>query len=52
MKILHLSDLHFIQKHFDWITQVQDDFDVICLTGDLLCDSNAQKVDKKYGHPL
>lgn len=44
MKILHLSDLHFIQKHFDWITQVQDDFDVICLTGDLLCDSNAQKV--------
>lgn len=44
MKILHISDLHFVKKHFDWVTQVQDDFDVICLTGDLLCDSNTQKV--------
>lgn len=36
MKILHTTDLHFNQKWFQWIAQQQDEFDIFCVSGDLL----------------
>ena len=36
MKILHVIDLHFNKKWFEWILEVQDDYDVVCITGDFL----------------
>lgn len=36
MKILHLTDLHFNQYVFSWIKEMQRNYDVICLTGDLI----------------
>jgi len=36
VKILHLTDIHFNQSTFNWITSYQDNIDVICLTGDFL----------------
>jgi len=36
MKILHVTDLHFNKKWFEWILEVQDDYDVVCITGDFL----------------
>ncbi|NBK99233.1 MAG: metallophosphoesterase [Erysipelotrichia bacterium] len=41
MKILHCSDLHFYKPWYEWISQQQDAFDVLCLTGDFL--DTAQK---------
>ena len=36
MKILHVSDLHYNKSHFEWVAREQDDYDVICMTGDFL----------------
>lgn len=39
MKILHTTDLHFNIHWFDWIAKQQDNFDIFCISGDLLEDS-------------
>lgn len=36
MKFLHLSDLHFNQYWFDWITKQQNPYDIFCISGDFL----------------
>ena len=36
MKILHTSDLHFNQRHFEWVASQRDNYDVFCMTGDFL----------------
>lgn len=34
--ILHVTDLHCHQGHFEWITQQFETFDILCLSGDLI----------------
>ena len=36
MKILHITDLHFQEEHFQWVLDNQHQAEAICLTGDLL----------------
>jgi Icc-related predicted phosphoesterase len=36
MKILHLSDLHFNQTWLDWATHKATNYDLVCVSGDLL----------------
>ena len=36
MKILVVGDLHFIKPQFMWIEKQKEQFDCLCLTGDLL----------------
>jgi Icc-related predicted phosphoesterase len=36
MKILHVSDLHYNKSYFEWVVREQDNYDVICMTGDFL----------------
>ena len=43
MKILHISDLHYNISHFDWVASQQDDFDVICMTGDFLDEQSGDE---------
>ena len=38
LTILHVTDLHFHQSHFNWITQQTKTFDILCLSGDLIND--------------
>ncbi|MDA7746006.1 metallophosphoesterase [Psychromonas sp.] len=42
MRILHVTDLHFNISHFEWVKTKQDEYDVLCLTGDFLDDNNRQ----------
>lgn len=36
MTLLHVTDLHFNQAQFEWIAEQRHDYDLICLTGDLI----------------
>ncbi|WP_172202055.1 metallophosphoesterase [Campylobacter sp. RM16188] len=36
MKILHTTDLHFNEEWFSYIKHIEKEYDVICITGDLL----------------
>jgi len=36
LKILHTTDLHFNKEWFQWIESQQDNFDIFCISGDLL----------------
>lgn len=36
MKILHVADLHFRQQWFEWIAAHANQFDAVCIAGDLL----------------
>jgi Icc-related predicted phosphoesterase len=36
MKLLHVGDLHFNPRHFDWVRAQAGRYDAICLPGDLL----------------
>jgi len=36
MKLLHTTDLHFRLHWFEWIEKQQKNFDVFCISGDLL----------------
>lgn len=36
MKLLHLTDLHFNQRWFEWAARVATDFDAVVISGDLL----------------
>lgn len=36
MRLLHVSDFHFQQQWFEWLSTVAPSYDVVCLTGDLL----------------
>gem|GEM_PF-232832 len=47
MKVLHLSDLHFNQSIFKWMDDQQENYDVLCLTGDFLDLSVNSKVSVK-----
>lgn len=42
MRILHLSDLHAVNGHFEWVIKEQARYDLVCITGDLL-DANPLK---------
>ncbi|ABV38245.1 metallophosphoesterase [Shewanella sediminis HAW-EB3] len=39
MKLLHVSDLHFNQAQFEWVSEQASHYDVLCISGDLLDDS-------------
>jgi len=36
MKILHVSDLHSIAAWFDWLIAESPNYELVCLTGDIL----------------
>lgn len=36
MKILHVADLHFRQQWFEWVAAQANQFDAVCIAGDLL----------------
>ena len=36
MKILHATDLHFNQRWFKFIKDIESNFDVVCITGDFI----------------
>ncbi|MEM1058578.1 MAG: metallophosphoesterase [Verrucomicrobiota bacterium] len=36
MKILHVADLHYSLKHYDWLLKIADRYDVVVIAGDLL----------------
>lgn len=38
MRLLHVADIHYALKQFDWIASVAGDFDAICIAGDLIED--------------
>jgi Icc-related predicted phosphoesterase len=44
MKLLHITDLHFNTVYCEWIVKHQNSADAICISGDLLDDSNYQDV--------
>jgi Icc-related predicted phosphoesterase len=47
MRILHVTDLHFNQHHFEWIKAKQDQYDVLCFTGDFLDHRNSQETPSR-----
>lgn len=36
MTILHVTDLHFYKPYYQWILEQVGNFDILCLTGDLI----------------
>jgi Icc-related predicted phosphoesterase len=34
MKILHVTDLHYQKKQFEWVAQNANQYDVVCISGD------------------
>lgn len=36
MRILLTGDLHFNKQHFQWLSEQQDNYDCLCLTGDFV----------------
>ncbi len=36
MRLLHCTDFHFVQPWFEWLARQASEFDVVCLSGDLL----------------
>ncbi|MEO0452655.1 MAG: metallophosphoesterase [Verrucomicrobiota bacterium] len=36
MKVLHVADLHYALKQFDWLVGQKDEYDLIIIAGDLL----------------
>jgi len=36
LTILHVTDLHSHQPHYEWITQQIESYDILCLSGDLI----------------
>ncbi|MBS7836290.1 metallophosphoesterase family protein [Wohlfahrtiimonas chitiniclastica] len=47
MKILHVTDIHFKTFVFSWISEQQDNYDVICLTGDFLDERNEISIEEQ-----
>lgn len=45
MKILHVTDIHFKRFVFDWISEQQNHYDAICVTGDFLDETNDVAID-------
>lgn len=42
MKILHTTDLHFNKHWFEWLSNQEEHYDVLCITGDFLDDSKKE----------
>ncbi len=36
LTILHVTDLHSHQPHYEWIAQQSESYDILCLSGDLI----------------
>ena len=47
LKVLHVSDLHFNQTQFEWAAEQSCNYDVLCVSGDLLDDSLNQLLSSK-----
>lgn len=48
LKILHCTDLHYSDDAISWINNNNENFDVICLTGDFLDDrENSISIDQQ-----
>ena len=47
MKILHITDLHFNKKWFEWIAQQENFFDVFCISGDFLESSKDETLKEQ-----
>ena len=45
MKILHVTDIHFKRFVFDSISEQQNHYDAICVTGDFLDETNDVAID-------
>lgn len=47
MKILHITDLHFNKKWFEWIVINENNYDIFCITGDFIDDSKIESIDEQ-----
>ena len=47
MKLLHTTDLHFKVHWFRWIEEQQDKYDVFCVSGDFLEDSQDNTLEEQ-----
>ena len=36
IKLLHVTDLHFNKKWFEWLYEQQNSYDILCISGDFL----------------
>ncbi len=45
MKILLVADIHYSLKQYDWILSAAEDFDAVCIAGDLLEIASAVPVE-------
>jgi predicted phosphodiesterase len=46
MKLLIAGDLHFNKGHFQWLSEQQDQYDCLCLTGDFV-DGQREGFDRQ-----
>ncbi|MBW7893747.1 MAG: metallophosphoesterase [Opitutaceae bacterium] len=47
MRILHVTDFHYHQPWFDWLSRNAVDFDAVALTGDLLDLSKREPIERQ-----
>lgn len=47
MRILHVTDFHYHQPWFDWLSRNAANFDAVALTGDLLGLSKREPIDRQ-----
>lgn len=45
MKILHATDLHFVKSWYDYLLSIEKDYDVVCVTGDLVDGNDPKGID-------
>jgi len=47
LKLLHTTDLHFNKKWFEWIAMEKENFDIFCISGDLLESSKEETLQEQ-----
>ena len=52
MRILHLSDLHYTRKQFDWVASVAAEYELVVLSGDLLDIASVVEPDAQIADVL
>lgn len=45
MKILHATDLHFVKPWYDYLLSIEKDYDVVCITSDLVDGNDPKGID-------
>lgn len=41
LRILHVTDLHCHKPFYEWVSELADQYDVVCISGDLIGDGTA-----------